>query len=93
MQTLYKYRVVVRDNVQLPLGSANFLSSNEAHSTAVRSVQCKEDMQLAPLEYEDEELEINAAEEELTIFVAVDSGAIVHVTPSETVPRGAVIDS
>ena len=51
------------------------------------------DMQLAPLEYEDDDLEINAAEEELTIFVTADSGAIVHVTPPETVPRGAVIDS
>ena len=50
-------------------------------------------MQLAPLEYEDGELKINAAEEELTIFVIADSGAIVHVTPPETVPRGAVIDS
>jgi hypothetical protein len=48
---------------------------------------------LAPLEYEDDDLEINAAEEELTIFVTADSGAVAHVTPPETVPRGAVIDS
>ena len=50
-------------------------------------------MRLASLEYENDDLEINAAEEKLTIFVTADSGAIIHVTPPEPVPRGAVMDS
>ncbi len=37
--------------------------------------------------------EICMADEEITIFVTSDSGAVTHVTPPETLPRGAVIDT
>ena len=51
------------------------------------------DVPFVQFEYGDEDYEINAAEEELTIFVTSDSGAVAHVTPAETVPKGATIDA
>ncbi len=46
-----------------------------------------------PLEFDDGGDEICVADEEMTIFVTSDSGAVTHVTPPETLPRGAVIDT
>ena len=46
-----------------------------------------------PLEFDDGGDEICVADEEMTIFVTADSGAVTHVTPPETFPRGVVIDS
>jgi len=46
-----------------------------------------------PLEFDDGGDEICVADEEMTIFVTADSGAVTHVTPPETIPRGAVIDT
>jgi len=48
--------------------------------------------EVMPLEFEDPGDEICMADEEMTIFVTADSGAVTHVTPPETLPRGAVID-
>ncbi len=51
------------------------------------------DDNVMPLEFDDGGDEICVADEEMTIFVTSDSGAVTHVTPPETLPRGAVIDT
>jgi len=50
------------------------------------------DEEVMPLEFEDPGDELCMADEEMTIFVTADSGAVTHVTPPETLPRGVVID-
>ncbi len=46
---------------------------------------------IAPIEYleEDHVDEINNADEELEVFVTMDSGAITHIGPREAMPQGA----
>ena len=51
-----------------------------------------DNIEVMPLEFDDSGDEICMADEEMTIFVTADSGAVTHVTPPETLPRGVVID-
>jgi len=46
---------------------------------------------IAPIEYIEDDTadEINNAEEELEVYVTMDSGAITHIGPREAMPRGA----
>ncbi len=46
---------------------------------------------IAPIEYMEDDAvdEINNADEELEVYVTMDSGAITHIGPREAMPRGA----
>ncbi len=84
--------LLMKAAVPKPSGTPG-ISSQEASQEGVADINDNHDAEVMPLEFDDEEAEIFIADDEITIYVTSDSGAVTHVTPPESLPKGAVIDT